>query len=258
MNHPYVSRRALRRAGVLSTALAGSLALAAATVGVASAAAGAATPAPGLEKPTVHPEDASASPYLSGYQLTPSGGLASASATFTVPKATCTPAQKSSGAEYWAGVYTDSLSTYAFINSSCTTGATSYSFVFSTPAGSFTETGDANAGDVVVTSLFQTSSETEAEIHDLTNNEYWVAADPTNVGDTVIDVGTYDESEFGVSLPKFAPFTLSNATVNGDYLGFDGPTQVNAVDGGTVLVKTGKLKTTATGSSFTQTFEKSL
>ena len=39
----------------------------------------------------------SSSAYLGGYQATPSGGLASASTTFTMPKLTCTTAQDNDG-----------------------------------------------------------------------------------------------------------------------------------------------------------------
>ena len=48
---------------------------------------------------------------------------------------------------------------------------------------------------------------------------------------------------------------MSNTTVNGDYLGFESPTQYNALDGGVTLVKTSALKTSATGSTFSLTFK---
>jgi hypothetical protein len=57
-----------------------------------------------------------------------------------------------------------------------------------------------------------------------------------------------------VPLPSFAKTTLSNATVNGDYFGFESPTQYNALDGGVILVKSSALATGATGSAFSLAF----
>ena len=64
----------------------------------------------------------SSSAYLGGYQATPSGGLASASTTFTMPKLTCTTAQDNEGAAILFGVYTDNLDVYAFATGQCTDG----------------------------------------------------------------------------------------------------------------------------------------
>ena len=153
----------------LSACFAGVAAIAVATLGFASAA-GAAGTAPAIVKPPagVHPLAAGLSTYLAGYQATPTGGLASASVTFTVPKISCTTADKNKSAAEWNGVYTDSLNVYAFVAGYCpTSGAPLYDWVFATLAGPFDKSGAA-AGDVVVASLFQSGSSTYAEIHDLT------------------------------------------------------------------------------------------
>lgn len=55
-------------------------------------------------------------------------------------------------------------------------------------------------------------------------------------------------------VPTFSKATLSNATVDGDYLGFESPTEYNALDGGVRLVKSSALATGATGSTFSLTF----
>ncbi len=206
-----------------------------------------------MEKPSVV-EDASSSSYLAGYQATPTGGLASASVTFTVPAVSCTAADKADGAEEWNGVYTDTLQSYALVAGYCQPSGPAYNWQFSTLAGAFNETGAA-AGDVVVASLFQSATSTWAEIHDLTAGAYWFADNPVNQGDTVVDVGTFNEVQGGLRIPTFTKAKFTNATVNGDYLGFDSPTQFNTLNGGDLLLKTGALVTSGNGSSFSETFK---
>ena len=63
-------------------------------------------------------------------------------------------------------------------------------------------------------------------------------------------------SRRGKPIPTFTTANFTNATVNGDYLGFDGPTELNVLNGGDLLIKSGKLHTSATGSVFTETFKK--
>ena len=239
----------------LSACFAGVAAIAVATLGFASAA-GAAGTAPAIVKPPagVHPLAAGSSTYLAGYQATPTGGLASASVTFTVPKISCTTADKNKSAAEWNGVYTDSLNAYAFVAGYCpTSGAPLYDWVFATLAGPFDKSGAA-AGDVVVASLFQSGSSTYAEIHDLTANVFWFADNPINQGDTKVDIGTFNEAP-SRPVPTFTTANFTNATVNGDYLGFESPTEFNALNGGDLLIKSGKLHTTAAGSAFTEAFK---
>ncbi len=111
-------------------------------------------------------------------------------------------------------------------------------------------------GDVVVASLFQSATSTWAEIHDLTNGEYWVASNSVNQGDTVVDIGTLTEDACcGSPVPTFSKIKYTNATVNGDYLGFDSPTEFNTLNGGDLLIKAGAVTTSGTGSSFSDTFK---
>ncbi len=239
---------AWRQGGRLTAVIAGAAALSVATLGFASA-----TGAAGNAPKVVKPLGASPSAYLAGYQLTPTGGLASASVTFTVPKITCTTSDKNKSAIEWNGVYTDSLQAYAFVAGYCTTSGTKYDWVFATNAGPFDEPGAA-AGDVVVASLFQSSSSTYAEIHDLTANAVWFANNSVNQGDTTVDIGTYNQSP-GRPVPTFSTVKFTNATVNGDYAGFESPTEFNALNGGDLLIKTGHLATSGTGSTFSAAFK---
>ncbi len=129
-----------------------------------------------------------------------------------------------------------------------------YNDAFSTRAGGFNQPGAA-AGDVVVASLFQSATSTGAEIHGLTNGEYCVANNTADQGDTVVDLGAFNEVQGGIPAPTFSKVKITNATVNGDYLGFDSPTEVNALNGGDLLMKAGPLVTSGTGSTFSVKFK---
>ncbi len=242
---------AWRHGGRVTALLAGMAALAVSTLGFASAA-GAAGTTPSLVKPSGI-EAASSSVYLAGYQATPTGGLASASVTFTVPTVSCTPTDIADGAFVQTGVYTDTSRTYALIEAVCTQSSPKYYYLLGTRSGGVQQ--PAAAGDVVVASLFQSGTSTWAEIHDLTNGQYWLDDNSVNQGDTVVDIGTYSEDFVDFPVPTFSKIKFTNATVNGDYLAFDSPTEYNTLNGGDLLIKAGALTTSATGSSFSDTFK---
>ncbi len=240
-----------RHGGRPTALLAGMASLAVATLGFASAA-GAAGNALRFENPSVL-QGASSSSYLAGYQATPNGGLASASVTFTVPTVSCTATDRADGAIEWTGVYTNTLQTEAFVDGFCESSGPIYSYVLATEAGSFVQPGAA-AGDVVVASLFQSGTSTRAEIHDLTNGQYWFDDNAINQGETIVDIGTLTEAP-EVPVPTFTKLKFTNATVNGDYLGFGSPTEFNTLNGGDLLIKASALTTSAAGSSFSDTFK---
>ncbi len=240
------------KSGRVAALIAGMAALTVATLGFASTA-GAAGTTPKLDKPSVI-EGASSSTFLAGYQASPNGGLASASVTFTVPTISCTATDKDDGAAEATGVYTDTFDAAAEVEAFCGSSGPNYEYVLATDSGGFFPPGVA-AGDVVVASLFESGTSTWAEIHDLTNGEYWFDNNSVNEGDTVVDIGTDSFAANGVPVPTFPKIKFTNATVNGDYLGFDSPTQFNTLNGGDLLIKAGALTTNATGSSFSDTFK---
>ncbi len=209
-----------------------------------------------VPRPLLQPAGASQSSSFGGYQAIPTDGLASASVTLTIPKLSCTPKQDANEYTFFSGVATDGDDVYAFVTSYCFGEGPQYVFQLGTPAGPLDET-DATAGDVVVASLFESAGATDAEIHDVTNGASWSASDPTNLGDTIVDIGTFSDVGLGRPIPKFGKVSFSNATVNGDYLGFESPTRINTVNGGETQIKTSALHTTGAGSSFTATFERS-
>ncbi len=248
------ARAAFARGRKLSAAVAGLAALSVGTLGLASGA-GAAGAAPLSTRPLTT-EGAGTSNGLAGYLVGPTGGLASASVTFTVPKITCSSTDKSDSATQYDGVYTLALDVYALVGTFCTSTGPSYQYVFATEAGSFDEPGAA-AGDVVVASFSESGSATWAKIHDLTNGAYWFADNSVNQGDTSAAIGALNDTYQGLPIPTYTKVNFSNATANGDYLGFESPGKYNTVNTSyaKVIAKPSSLKTTAAGSAFSLTFK---
>ncbi len=214
-------------------------------------------PLTGLQA-SASPDVAGSSAYLAGYQDTPAGGLASASVTFTVPTFTCTQEDQGAGSVETNGVYTDSFSAFATVGAQCLgSSSPSYMYDFSAGSAGFNKPGAA-AGDVIVASLFESSSSTWVKIHDLTNGDYWFADQSSNLGDSVVDIGTFNEVQSEEAVTKFKTVVFTNATVNGDDLGFESPMKVDAFNLDDLLMKTGGLSTTAAGSTFTVKFKASM
>ncbi len=186
---------------------------------------------------------------LAGYADTPAGGLASASVTFKIPVVNCTDTPNATVSE---GVITSTLRTWALAQESCSSGTPASSFTVGTPAGSSSGLAGASPGDKIVASMFQSGTSTSADIRDLTSGSHWFETDPTNVGDTGIGIGTYLTGP----VASFATIKMSNAQVNGQYLGFESPSQYNDVSTHT-LVASSALTTNARGTSFTLTFKHS-
>ncbi len=100
--------------------------------------------------------------------------------------------------------------------------------------------------------MFQSGISTSADIRDLTSGSHWFETDPTNEGDIGIGIGTYLTGP----VASFGTIKMSNAQVNGQYLGFESPSQYNAVSTHT-LVASSALTNNARGTSFTLTFKHS-
>jgi hypothetical protein len=187
-----------------------------------------------------------------GYTAYPSNGVASASVSFKIPTITCTT-NETEGLVLF-GIETSYAA--AVIEVYCDTpGPASYFYYMDTPSG--TEAQPATAGDTVVASIFETSSITQAEIHDLTNGQFWLDNTTIDVGDAEASFGAFSNTAAGRVVPSFPKLSMSNAQVNGDYLGFESPVRYNdeGADTGHVVISTGALKTTASGSSFALTFK---
>lgn len=192
-----------------------------------------------------------ASQTMAGYQVTPTGGLASASATLTIPNISCTPGTPS---DLSIGLSANGAGSAGF-GDSCNPGGTT-GLQFSVKAGSSGEQGDTTLvpkpGDVVVLSVFQSSTTTEAELHDLTQHGYIYSISAGNAGATTVFIGTTANPLH--DLDSFTKAVVTNATINGDYLGFDSPTRYNYTGFGTTpIIKTSAITTNAAGSTFSLT-----
>jgi hypothetical protein len=251
-------RAPVRRRGrgpSLGIAMAGVTALAVGTVGFASVA-GAATTAPRTGQLVVNA--AGATNYAAGYAVLPSDGLVSTGVTFTVPTISCTAADESQGAWQDDGTYSvhnSGIDAWAVVETSCTSSGPLYQYSLATLAGVMTEPG-ATPGDTVVATMYQTATATVTKIHDVTKNVSWVDKNPVNQGDTTAVLGTLNATYEGLLVPTYTKVKFFNATVNGDYLGYESPEAYNTLNGGDLLVKTSSLSTTVTGSSFHTTFKK--
>ena len=138
--------------------------------------------------------------------------------TFKIPVVNCTDTPNATVSE---GVITSTLRTWALAQESCSSGTPASSFTVGTPAGSSSGLAGASPGDKIVASMFQSGTSTSADIRDLTSGSHWFETDPTNEGDTGIGIGTYLTGP----VASFATIKMSNAQVNGQYLGFESPSR---------------------------------
>jgi hypothetical protein len=140
----------------------------------------------------------------------------------------------------------------AVVDVQCNGGTPSYSFDVSSGSNNFTEPG-VSAGDVVVASMYQTSSVVSATVHDLTSHYTWVAQNSPFTGSGVfwsVWTGAYYYGDSG-SWAQFTTVPFSKCQINGDYLTYTSPTRYNYRPGGSVLVKTGALNSAGDGFKLT-------
>jgi hypothetical protein len=237
------------RFGSLAVGLAGTAALALVAAPLSSAA----LPASHSRSAAVRASTATPQPYFAGYGNSESHGLASVSATFKIPTLNCSTGI--STPEYIGAYSGPSVppKAEAQITLACNGTTPTYTYHFSTAAGSFNEPGAA-PGDTVVTSFYQTGSWTQAEIHDLTNGDNWYA----NTGAASTDFGYavgVKEPNTTSPIAQFTPVTFTSVQVNGTYLGYDTPIQYNLVRGADTLATTSVV--TPHGSAFNVTFRRS-
>jgi hypothetical protein len=158
-----------------------------------------------------------------GYTAEPTAGVASASVSFTIPSVRC-PANLGT-AFMNIGLATNSSDALIYVY--CPPGggaAPQYDYDLFTPSGQ--EFQPASAGDTVVATNFETSNVTQAEIHDMTNGQFWLDNYTGDARDSVAQIGTFTDTA-AYEVPSFAPVTMSNVQLNGDYLGFESPSQYN-------------------------------
>lgn len=221
-------------------------------VGFATPAASGSTVGAGIEAGhgagAVQPVKALAASLVAGYYATPAHAFASASATFVVPKVTCSSATTVEA----FGLFNDNPTTndvvtvVAAVLADCTGGVASYDYD-AYQSGEGTAEPGVKAGDTVEASIYQTGDIEEAKVFDITASHYWDAYD-TPIPDTSMMIG-----EYSTAPQQTAKVSLSQVQVNGQYLSFEPSTKYNLVDGSTTLVKTSAVP--PDGDSFSLTFE---
>jgi hypothetical protein len=198
----------------------------------------------------------SASTYLAGYTVSPSGGLASASTTFKVPALDCSSGNTYGQAFGVGDEPTDGAPvTLATVGLICSGGSATYAFFFQANGGTAFEESGVSAGDTVVASLSQTASQVEVEMHDITSGSYWFATN-SPAPESTITIGSFPLFSGGqLGIAPFAKTTFSKTQVNGDYLSFVSPTKTNEKRSGATLISTGSIP--HNGDSFKLTFKNS-
>jgi hypothetical protein len=195
---------------------------------------------------------ASTSATFAGYDATPSGGIASVSATFKVPTINCSDLNMN---DEWWGVQVDtalSSDVYGYCDGA---GNAIYGFDVEAGFNIFPETG-VSPGDTVVTSAWQTATTGFAWVTDLTQGgEYYYADDGASGTLSSAEIGGFnnDSPVPGGAVPPFTTVKFTNCQVNGQYLGFVSPTQYDETVGTVTLVSTGKLA--SLGDTFKLTYK---
>ena len=190
-------------------------------------------------------------PYFAGYVAAPSAGIASASATFKVPTVNCSDGN--SWSQSW-GVFLegDSLApdAFAYVDAACDGTMDSDYYFALDAAGNGVDDPGASPGDTVVVSAWQTTSIVEAEVHDLTNHDYWFAnASPASPGEAAY----FGDQNPDGGISPFTTVTFTKCQINGDYLGFESPIQYSEKTGRDTQISTGKLG--SPGDTFKLTFK---
>jgi hypothetical protein len=193
-------------------------------------------------------------PFFAGYVGTPSDGIASASATLTVPTTTCVNTNDNEriavGPELITAGANNDVAAAVVID--CTNGAVSYQLeAYTQHGGDFRQA--ISAGNTVALSIAETNSGTTvAKARDLTTGASLSSQQATGTADpdtTFVEglipggVGHVGGS-YGV-VPNFVKLKLIDCQVNGEYLGFLGATQTNLKENSDIQVSTGNLKSTS-------------
>jgi hypothetical protein len=177
-----------------------------------------------------------------------SNSWASVSATFKVPSITCSGALRGEA----FGVEADEngqIAAWAKANAVCSGTKATYKLDVLANATEFVE-GGVSAGDVVVASAYQTSGYIASTVHDLTSGYTWIAdgSPIQSVYATSVYIGGTNTKY------TWAPFTTTSFTkvqINGDYLGYQSPSQYNYGFSGSLIARTSAIHS---GDSFTLSY----
>lgn len=209
----------------------------------------------------LHPNTVGTTPYGNGYFSYPgTGDVASASVTFTMPTFTCTHQGDSEWLSPGIWVYDSSgnLTQFSGAEFNCNDGALFMGDVMC--VDSYTSCDDSisvSPGDKLVASLYESSTQTYASVHDLTSGGFVSITGPAVTTDETVflgDEGPSIASTGGVSkIPTYTQqIHFSKAQVNGLYLRDWSPAHYNLKTGTSLQEKSTAL--TGDGDGFTATF----
>lgn len=201
----------------------------------------------------VKPNAAGNDEFLAGWYTFTTGGLASASTTFRVPAISCPSSDLQDLGFGVFGIQTGApdLSAQSQANAQvdCTSGSATY-YISAFTFGGGNDFVAASPGDLVVASLYENGTTTVATVHDLTSH-VTVTSSGTSSFDSQVNTGAYNYFYPG-TIPTFGKVKFTKSQVNGDYLKYSGPTQLNMKGASSVQIGAGAL--VAAGDGFTASF----
>jgi hypothetical protein len=192
------------------------------------------------------------------YPVDSGQGLASVSATFTVPSITCVHSADHEWLlpgiwVYAAGAITQQVD----VNLNCNLGAQLLQDVICIGGSPCDQSLTVAPGDKIVTSLAYTATHTIGTVRDITaGTSAQVVSDPITT-DEVILVGDQGPSQFSVTkVPQFTTVKFTSVQVNGQYLeDAPFPTRYNLKTATALQIAAGPIQ--SDGQSFTTTFKHS-
>lgn len=223
-----------------------------------------AAPASAAGHPTstagLHPNAVPALNYGAGYFTYPGSahGVASASATFTMPSFSCVHA----GDHEWLlpGIWVydgnGNMTQQVDVNFNCNLGAILQQSVICLTGASCDTSLAPAPGDTIVASLAYTSTATVGTIKDVTTGQQAQVVGPAVTTDYTVFVGDLGPNPYGVTkVPSFTKVPFTSVQVNGQRLVDSSAVQYNLKTGNVVQITSTKIL--PDGQSFTTYFKHS-
>jgi hypothetical protein len=176
------------------------------------------------------------------YDAAPTHGLVSAGTTFKVPTISCASGQGQSFGVVGVSTRLPYILEQADVDTTC--NGTTAVYQVNVVAGTFQSVqSGVSPGDTVVASFYQTSSWSQATVHDLTTGSTWTSTSSQGFlsDNAFIGVNDYPANGIGNGVAAFGTVLFSRNQVNGDYLGFQQPTAYNWKYQSTPSVTIGRL-----------------
>ncbi|MFL6239880.1 MAG: hypothetical protein ACJ735_10375 [Actinomycetes bacterium] len=184
------------------------------------------------------------------------GNVVSVGATFKAPPVTCA---STSDMEWllpgiWIYDGGGNLSEQVDVNLNCNSGSQLREDVICLNGVSCDTSLTINPNDKVEVSFTNTPNYSTGVVRDITQHTSATVTGPSQASDYTVFIGDEGPSLFGpTAVPTFTKVGFSIATVNGQYLGDNGPAKYNLKTTSAVQIATGALN--SSGSGFNTTFK---